>query len=258
MIFIDTHTHLYLGEFDADREAMIQRAELAGVKHCILPNIDRDSLLSMLEMTRRWPEMCHALAGLHPSSVNDDWQEQLVLAENLMKSRSIVGIGECGIDLYWDKTRLEEQKLAFSQQLRWSLDSGLPVSVHIRDAFKEVFEVLDAFGNVGFRGVFHCFSGGREEAEYAIRKGFYLGIGGVVTFKKNRLREVLKDVSPEFVVLETDAPFLAPDPFRGKRNEPAYLPYVAESLGGIWGMPVTSVADVTTANACKVFQNLTT
>lgn len=256
MIFIDTHTHLYLSEFDADREAMLERARAAGVAACVLPNIDEESLAPMTDMADRWPELCYPMAGLHPTSVTDEWRTQLSATESLRDSGTVAGIGECGIDLYWDQSRLEAQKEAFALQLQWSLDSGLPVSIHIRNAFPEVFSVLDLFGDARFNGVFHCFSGGKEEAERAIARGFMLGIGGVITFKKNRLRDVIREVSPESVVLETDAPFLAPDPFRGKRNEPAYLPYVAEALADIWGMPLQSVAGITSDNACKVFTKL--
>jgi len=236
---------------------MMARATAAGVKACVLPNIDRESLKPMTDMAARWPGLCYPMAGLHPTSVSDDWHEQLRTAESLRDSGTVAGIGECGIDLYWDQTRIEAQKKAFAMQLQWSLDTGLPVSVHIRNAFPEVFSVLDSFGDTLFNGVFHCFSGSREEAERAVARGFMLGIGGVITFKKNRLRDVIREVSPESVVLETDAPFLAPEPYRGKRNEPLYLPYVAEALAELWGMPLHSVAGATTANACKVYTKLT-
>jgi TatD DNase family protein len=256
MIFIDTHTHLYLEEFNPDREEMLERAMQAGVKHCLLPNIDLKSLDPMMDMTIQWPDLCYAMAGLHPTSIEDDWVEQLETISALIANDSVVGIGECGMDMYWDKSRVEEQKRAFAAQLRWSLETGLPVSVHIRDAFTEVFEVLETFGNEHFKGVFHCFSGNLEAASKAIKWGFLLGIGGVVTFRKSHLKELLESVSPEHVVLETDAPFLAPDPFRGKRNEPSYLPYIAETLSGIWKVPVSAVADITSGNALSLYKNI--
>jgi TatD DNase family protein len=256
MIFIDTHTHLYLEEFDGEREAMLERANQAGISHCLLPNIDRNSLKPMMEMTTRWPGICYGMAGLHPTSVSDDYVLQLGEIAEYLSSSEVKGIGECGIDMYWDKSRIIAQKHAFTTQLQWSLDIGLPVSIHIRNAYQEVFEVLNTFGNTTFRGIFHCFSGNEEEAILAIKKGFLLGIGGVVTFKKSHLRNLMERISPDYIVLETDAPFLAPDPFRGKRNEPSFLPYIAEALAGIWNMPVQMVAEITTGNALKVYKNL--
>ncbi|MFO7722947.1 MAG: TatD family hydrolase [Bacteroidales bacterium] len=168
-------------------------------------------------------------------------------------SGKVSGIGECGLDLYWDKEHIEQQRTVFEQQLRWSLELDLPVSIHIRDAFSEVFEVLARFGNTRFKGVFHCFTGGREEAELALKYGFLLGIGGVVTFKNSPLRHILKEFAVDQLVLETDAPFLAPVPFRGKRNEPAYLTYVAECLASVWDMTPERVGEVTSANACNLY-----
>jgi TatD DNase family protein len=253
MILVDTHTHLYLEEFEDDRGAMVGRAREAGVSYVLLPNIDHNSLTPMMQMVSDHPGFCYPMAGLHPTSVKEDYSEQLSEVQRLAFSGAVKGIGECGIDLYWDKQHIVQQYDAFEQQLRWSLELGIPVSIHIRDAFREVFEVLERFGNTRFKGVFHCFTGGVEEANRAIRYGFLLGIGGVVTFKNSHLRQLLKDFSPEQVVLESDAPFLAPMPFRGKRNEPAYLTYVAECLAGVWGITPEKAAEVTSDNACKLF-----
>lgn len=254
MIFADTHTHLYLEEFDSDREAMMERALDAGVRYCLLPNIDSGSIQGMMNLAASYPGRCFAMAGLHPTSVKENFREELSAAHELVSEGSVIAIGECGIDLYWDKSHLAAQREAFITQLQWSLDLNLPVSIHIREAFPEVFEALNTFRHTVFKGVFHCFSGGREEAELAINRGFMLGIGGVVTFKKSPLQGILKEISPDCVVLESDAPFLAPVPYRGKRNEPSYIPLVAEKLAEIWGMPLASVADVTTANALRVFK----
>lgn len=253
MIFVDTHTHLYLDAFDEDRREVMARAKDQGVRHFMLPDIDQESRLLMLQMEAEYTE-CRVMAGLHPTSVKDDYQHQLAAAEHLLNQGKVVGVGECGIDRYWDQTHLINQKEAFAIQLQWSLDRDLPVSIHIRDAFEDVFEVLSQFGNTRFRGVFHCFTGGLEEAGRALNYGFHLGIGGIVTFKKSHLPEVLKHLSPDNLVLESDAPFLAPAPYRGKRNEPAYLPLVAEKIAEIYGMSVQEAADVTTSNALSIFK----
>jgi TatD DNase family protein len=254
MIFVDTHTHIYLEAFDDDREAMLLRSAEVGVQYCFLPDIDSSSRGRMLEVAGAHPAMCFPMAGLHPTSVKENHEEQLHLAYNLLMQGEVIGVGECGIDMYWDKSFLVSQKEVFKAQLQWSLDTGLPVSIHIRDAFSEVFDVLSAFGNTRFRGVFHCFSGGVEEAERAIGYGFHLGIGGVVTYKSSGLPRVLKDILPRHIVLESDAPFLAPAPHRGKRNEPSFLPLIAEKIANVWQMGVGDVAEITTANALGLFK----
>jgi len=253
MIFVDTHTHIYLDAFDGDREAMLQRSTDAGVRYCFLPDIDTDSRGRMLEVAGAHSSMCFPMAGLHPTSVREDHSEQLLRAYELLMQGNVIGVGECGIDMYWDKSFLASQKEVFAAQLQWSLDTALPVSIHIRDGFSEVFDVLSTFGNTRFRGVFHCFSGGREEADRAIGYGFHLGIGGVVTYKSSSLPRLLKDIAPRHIVLESDAPFLPPVPHRGKRNEPSYLPFVAEKLAEVWQMALGDVAEVTTANALGLF-----
>lgn len=253
MIFIDTHTHLYLDSFDDDRDLMIKRAQEAGVAKFLLPNIDIDSIDPMLDLVSSYPGICFPMAGLHPTSAKEDFRHQLQKSDDLRWNKSIVGIGEVGFDRYWDKSYDAVQRQALITQIEWSLEMELPLSVHIRDAFNEVFEVLSLFGETRFKGVFHCFTGGIEEAEKAIGYGFHLGIGGVITFKNSPLQKVLQTVSPDKVVLESDSPFLAPVPYRGKRNEPAYLTYTAEKLAGIWGIPASKVAEATTANAEELF-----
>ncbi len=254
MIFSDTHTHIYLDAFDTDRAAMLQRAEAAGVKYLFLPDIDKKSRRKMLEVAAEHAAMCFPMAGLHPTSVGADYREQLALSRDLLDTKTVVGIGECGIDMYWDQTHVAAQKEVFVSQLEWSLETGLPVSIHIRDAFNEVFEVLTQFGNTRFKGVFHCFTGGLEEAERAIGYGFHLGIGGIITFKKSPLPQVIKHIDPGHIVLESDAPFLAPSPYRGKRNEPAWIPFVAEKLAETWGVSLQNVAEATTHNALQLFK----
>lgn len=254
MIYFDTHTHLYLDTFDDDRDQVIARARQVGVEYFMLPNIDIGSIGPMTSLAESYPGVCFPMAGLHPTSAKEDYREQLDEIYRLTGNGMITGIGECGFDRYWDKGYDAIQKEALRTQLEWSLELDLPLSVHIRDAFSEIFEVLELFGNTKFRGVFHCFTGGVEEASKAIDYGFHLGIGGIITFKNSPLINVLRNIDPERVVLESDAPFLAPAPYRGKRNEPSYLPYVAEKLGEIWKMPTGSVATVTTGNAFKIFK----
>jgi TatD DNase family protein len=253
MIFVDTHTHIYLDAFDNDREEMISRAHDAGVRYLMLPDIDSGSRPQMLRLANQYPDSCFPMAGLHPTSVKENYLDALEAARALLVEGKVAGIGECGMDLYWDLTYVEAQKDVFETQLKWSLEHELPVSIHIRDAFEAVFEVLERFGDTSFKGVFHCFTGGIAEAERALKYGFHLGIGGIVTFKKSPLPAVLSSIDPERVVLESDAPFLAPTPYRGKRNEPAYLPLVAEKLGEIWQMPLHQVAEITTYNAMQIF-----
>jgi TatD DNase family protein len=253
MIFVDTHTHLYLDAFDEDRDAMMGRAKDQGVTHFMLPDIDRESRERMFQMQTDFAG-CHAMAGLHPTSVKADYEEELASALELLNGDAVIGVGECGIDRYWDLEHIVLQKEAFATQLQWSLERDLPVSIHIRDAFEDVFEVLSRFGKTRFKGVFHCFTGGLDEAEKAMAYGFHLGIGGIVTFKKSHLPEVLKQISPEKIVLESDAPFLAPAPYRGKRNEPSYLPLVAEKIAGVYHMSLSEVACITTHNALTLFK----
>lgn len=254
MYFTDTHTHLYLEEFDEDRSAMIGRAMASGVTQLFLPNIDKQSIPAMMQMVGEHPGICFPMAGLHPTSVGEDHREQLDLIRELLVDAAIIGIGECGLDLYWDKQHLEAQKRALITQLHWSLDLGLPVSLHIRDAFAEMFDVLALFGNTKFSGVFHCFTGTHEDACRAIDYGFHLGIGGIITFKNNPLQQVIRHIDPKHIVLETDAPFLAPAPYRGKRNEPSYIPLIAEKLASIWGLSLQEVADITNGNSNELFK----
>jgi len=251
---IDTHAHLYAVEFDGDREDMLQRAKEAGVQRIVLPNIDAASLPSMLALEARHPGYCFAAIGLHPTSIGANFRDELAVVEQALKQRRWIAIGETGTDLYWDKTWLKEQQQAFALQLEWSLVYDLPVIIHVRDSFEATFEVLESFRGKGLRGIFHSFSGSAEQVHTIQEYGtFYIGINGVVTFKNSGLRDVLKHVSPDLVVLETDAPYLAPVPYRGKRNESAYLKGIVAQLAEVYNQKEAEITTITTKNAEKLF-----
>lgn len=253
MILVDTHTHLYLEQFDDDRTRVVEKAIKQGVKFMLLPNIDADSLGAMKKLSSQFPENCLPMMGLHPTSVNENYEEELALVEKEHAENNYIAVGEIGMDLYWDKTFREQQEDALRRQLRLAKKLKLPVSIHTRDAFDGIFKIVESELTEDLKGVFHCFTGTPEEANKIIGTGFKLGIGGVVTFKNSKLSEVLKEVSTEHLVLETDAPFLAPMPFRGKRNESAYLVYIAEKIAEIKGLAVEEVAEATTQNAFNIF-----
>lgn len=254
-MIVDTHSHLYVEEFDADRAEAVQRALDAGVSRLILPNINLDSVEPMLDMCRRWPSVCTPLIGLHPEDVHEDWQSVLQQFHDLLLHADIpfAGIGEVGLDFYWDDTFRHEQIAAFEQQVQWSLDHRLPLSIHSRKAFNELYLSLRHFP--GARGIFHCFSSSLEEAEklLSLGDGFVLGIGGVVTYKNSRLSEVLPHIPLDRLVVETDCPYLSPVPHRGERNESAFVVHTLQRLADILGLPFQTVADATTANANRLF-----
>ncbi len=253
MILIDTHTHLYLNAFDDDREAMVERAIASGVKYMFLPNIDSSSFRGMHELCERFPENCFPMMGLHPTSVKENFREELDKVEKLLKENTYYGIGETGIDLYWDKTFYREQLKAFNRQIDLSMEYDLPLVIHARESFTEIFRVLENRDIKGLRGVFHCFTGSIEEADRAIGLGFMLGIGGVLTYKKSGLDHVVAALGPDHLILETDAPFLPPVPHRGKRNESAYVLHVADKIAEVLDIPTSEVAKITTRNACNLF-----
>lgn len=253
MLLIDTHTHLYLNAFDDDREAMVERAIASGVKYMFLPNIDSSSVKGMHSLCDRFPENCFPLMGLHPTSVKENFREELVNVERLLGEHTYYGVGETGIDLYWDKTYYQEQVEAFNRQIDLALEYGLPLVIHARESFGEIFEVLESRDISGLHGVFHCFTGNLEDAERAMGLGFMLGIGGVLTYKNSGLDKVVKALGPERLILETDAPFLPPVPHRGKRNESAYVIHVADKLAEILGIREDEVAEITSRNASKLF-----
>lgn len=251
---IDTHSHIYLPEFDEDLKSVVDNAKAAGVEKILLPNVDADTIGRMLKVESMFPDLCHAMMGLHPTSVKADYKEHLQVIESHLQSRKYMAIGEVGIDLYWDKTYRNEQMEVFAQQLQWAKQMDLPVVIHCRDAFAEVFEVVEAHLDNQLRGVFHSFSGGVEELERITGyKNFIVGINGVVTFKNTNLREVLTHTSLDSVVLETDAPYLAPVPHRGRRNEPAYLTKIVAQLSEVFKVSEEEVRTCTSANAKKMF-----
>lgn len=253
MQFVDTHTHLYLEEFSGDLKTVIDNAVSAGVTKMFLPNIDKGSIDNMLSLADEFPENCFPMIGLHPTSVKADYMKELAIVESQLQERKYYGIGECGIDLYWDKTYSFEQEFVFRHHIDLARNYDLPLIVHIRDSFNEVIEVLKDVDKKDIRGIFHCFSGSVEQAKQAIHYGFSLGLGGVITFKNNKMQETLKHIGLEHLVLETDAPFLAPVPYRGKRNEPAYIPLIAKMVAEIKGISPEQVAEATTNNAKKLF-----
>ena len=254
MQFIDTHTHLYLDEFDADREHTVQQAVKAGVGLMLLPNIDQTSWKPMMDMCTQFPGTCYAMAGLHPTSVHPDSVEsELEEVKQRLETGSFIAVGEIGIDLYWDKSQQELQEYAFDFQLQLAKEHQLPVAIHVRKSFDEVWRVLKPHIGPGMKGVFHCFPGDEAQARRVIDAGFMLGIGGVVTFKNAGLQKVVAAVGPEHIVLETDAPFLAPAPYRGKRNEPAYIPVIAEKVAELCQLTLAEVAEITTRNAIGLF-----
>ena len=253
MILVDTHTHLYLEQFDEDRSEVVNSAIEQGVKWMLLPNIDSDSLEDMKKLHREFPQNCLPMMGLHPTSVKDNYEDELTLVENELKSGNYIAVGEIGIDLYWDKTHAEQQKDAFRRQLRLAKKYNLAVSIHIRDSFDLAYPIVKEESTNGLKGIFHCFTGTEAEAKQIMDIGFKMGIGGIVTFKNSGLAEVVKAIPDEFLVLETDAPFLTPTPFRGKRNQSAYLKYIAEKLAEIKSEAIEEIAEITTRNAMEVF-----
>jgi TatD DNase family protein len=252
-IFIDTHAHLYLPEFDQDRELVIETALHRGVKKILLPNIDSSSIGPMNDLALRHPGVCYAMMGLHPTSVKENYRDELEIVKNEVESGMYVGIGEIGIDLYWDKSHIKEQCIAFAAQLNLALQHKLPVVIHARESFNEIMEILEGFSNKGLKGIFHAFTGTTEIAEQVISMGFKLGIGGILTYKNSTLPEVVQVANLNNLVLETDSPYLSPVPFRGKRNESSNIPYIAEVVKQIKSITLEEVAEVTTHNVLSLF-----
>ncbi len=253
MIITDTHTHLYSEEFNGERDKLIADAITQGVERFFLPNIDSSSIEPMLEVERNYPGKVFPMMGLHPCYVKENWKEELLVVEHWLATRSFVAIGEIGIDLYWDKTFFEEQKKAFAYQIELANERKLPIVIHTRNSFQETLEVLMSTKKTAPQGIFHCFSGNEEDAKRVIGLGFKLGIGGVVTFKNSGVDKAIANIDLEHIVLETDAPYLAPVPFRGKRNDPAYILKVAEKISDIKGCSLMEVARITTENSIKIF-----
>lgn len=259
MTLIDTHTHLFLEEFDEDRREVFERASEAGVSKMLLPNIDASTIERLNKTCRTFPESCLPMMGLHPSSVKTNYKEELAQIKSNLDEGGFVAVGETGIDLYWDKTYQKEQDEVFRTQIEWAIEKRLPIVIHARQSFNEIFNIVDEMNCSELTGVFHCFTGTTEEAEKIIGYGgFKMGIGGVLTFKNSGLDKVIKDVSLDHLLLETDSPYLAPTPNRGKRNESSYVKLVASRLAEIKEVSMEKVADITTKNARELFnlQNL--
>ena len=253
MNLVDTHSHIYVSEFDNDRIQILERAETEGVRRILLPAIDSATHEQMLRVENENPGKCFSMMGVHPCSIKDDYQAELKIARDYLEQRKFIAVGEIGLDFYWDKTFSEQQYLAFHEQIEWALHFDLPIVIHSRNSTDECIKVVAEHQKGKLRGVFHCFSGDLLQAQKVIDLGFYLGIGGVLTFKNSGLDAVVKSISLGNIVLETDAPYLAPVPFRGKRNEPSYLKYVVEKLSTIKNISMDDVASITTVNAEKLF-----
>jgi len=253
MQLIDTHCHLYVDAFDADRSEMIERAVEEGVTQLLLPAIDSSELEALLALEAAFPETCKAMMGLHPCSVKEDVEKELDLVKTWLDKRPFIAIGEIGLDYYWDKTFIKEQQEAFRRQVQWSLDYDLPIVIHSRSSVQDCISILKEFTGKRPRGIFHCFSDDLATAHQIMDLGFYMGIGGVVTYKKAELAEVVKDIPLEWLVLETDAPYLPPVPFRGKRNESAYIKFVAAKVAEMKRLSIEEIASITTQNAKKIF-----
>lgn len=252
-MLVDTHAHLYAKQFDKDRDEMIARAEANGIHKFFLPNIDSSSIKGMLALEDKYPDKCFAMMGLHPCSVKEDYEKELSIMEDWLRKRPFVAIGEIGIDLYWDKTFFEQQKKAFNQQVEWAIDLDLPIVIHCRESMDITIKLVEQFGGK-VKGIFHCFGGSLEQAKKIMDLGFLMGIGGVLTFKKANLASVVKEIPLEYLVLETDAPYLAPVPFRGKRNESGYVLNIAEHLAKAKEISLEKVAEVTTKSALNLFE----
>ena len=254
MKFTDTHTHLFAEELDADRAEMMQRAIDKGVSKCFLPNIDVSTIPAMLKMCEDFPGNCFPMMGLHPCSVDANYERQLEETKLWLNKRKFYAIGEMGIDLYHDVTFAEQQKVAFRTQIEWAKEWNLPIVIHCRNSFNVVMEIVIEMHDSRLKGIFHCFSGTAEDAQRVIDlKSFKLGIGGAVTYKNSTLPQVLTGIPLSYIVLETDSPYLTPVPFRGKRNESSYLYYVADKLSEIYRLPIEKIAEITTQNAMEIF-----
>ncbi len=249
----DTHTHLYSEQFNDDRNKMILRAKKAGVSRFFIPAIDSSYTESMLILEKEYPNDVFLMMGLHPTSVKENYLEELAHVKEWMEKRDFYAIGEIGIDLYWDKSFLTQQQEAFRTQIKWAKEKKLPIVIHCRDAFDEIFEVLESEKSDDLRGIFHCFTGTLEQAKKAISYNMKLGIGGVATFKNGKIDKFLNEIDIKHIVLETDAPYLAPTPYRGKRNESAYITNVVDKLVDIYQLSFEEISEITTENSKEIF-----
>ena len=256
-MFIDTHTHLYAEEFKDDQKEVVEKAIKSGIEKLLLPNIDVESIEGMRQLVEQYPNNCYAMMGLHPGYVKEDWEAQLkTIEENLFAHpEKYIAVGEIGMDLYWDKTFQEQQALVFRKQVDWAKALKLPIVIHARDAFDEIFEILDEINTPELSGIFHCFTGNIQQANHILNYGnFKLGIGGVLTYKKAEIDKVIANIDLKNLVLETDAPYLPPVPFRGKRNESSYILHIAEKLADVYGVSLKTIEEQTTKNALELFK----
>ncbi|WP_372752052.1 TatD family hydrolase [Labilibaculum sp.] len=253
MKLIDTHSHMYSSDFEEDIDEVISSCRKVDIEKILLPNIDSESIPKMNKLVQRFPDLCVPMMGLHPTSVKENYQEELAICKKWLDKASFCAVGEIGIDLYWDKSLLREQQIVFETQINWALEKELPVVIHARDSFAEIFEILEIYRNKNLKGVFHSFTGNIDQANHAIELGFLLGINGIVTFKNAGLDKTLSSIALDKLMLETDSPYLAPVPKRGKRNESSYLLHVANKLSEIYQVGLERVAEVTSTNAEKLF-----
>jgi TatD DNase family protein len=251
---VDTHAHLYSDKLKADIEKVLENAFSEGLTKIFMPNVDSESIEAMLALEERLPQQCFSMMGLHPCSVNQDFEKELAIVENWLQKRKFVAVGEMGIDLYWDKTYFEQQKEAFRIQTQWAKQYELPIIVHTRNSMSETLALLEELHDEKLKGIVHCFSGNLEDAKRIINLGMYLGIGGVATYKNGGLDQVLPYISLDSIVLETDCPYLAPIPHRGKRNEPVFIKFVAEKVATFMQKPLDEVIEKTSENAKKIFK----
>ena len=253
-MLIDTHAHIYAKEFDFDRDAMISRAIARGVEKFYLPNVDLESIPRMLELEAKYPERCFAMMGLHPCSVEADYKTVLAEIEKQLFARKFVAVGEIGLDYYWSKEFVEQQIDAFRMQCRWAIELDIPIIIHARESLDDLIQIVtEEKKDERLRGIFHCFGGSIEQAQNIMQLGFWMGIGGVLTYKKSGLDEIVKDIPLEWLVLETDAPYLTPVPHRGKRNESAYLFHIAERLAEVKGISLEELGRITSENTRNIF-----
>jgi TatD DNase family protein len=252
-MLIDTHSHIYSEDFNDDIDEVLQNAYNNDVKKIVLPNIDSGTIKRLIDLSNSYPHICYPLMGLHPGSVSNDYKEELSAVEYWLDKHKFYGIGEVGIDLYWETSLLKEQEEAFRYQIKLAKSANLPIVIHVRESFNEVYNIVKKEQDGSLSGVFHCFTGSSEEANKIVDLGFLLGIGGVVTFKNSNLANTLKHVEVQNLVFETDAPYLSPEPKRGKRNEASNLVYVAKKVAEIYSMSLKEIADITTTNARNLF-----
>ena len=255
MQLIDTHTHLYLDAFETDRKEIVDKAMAAGVKKLFLPNVDKETIAGMMEMEKQWPDVCFPMMGVHPCSIKEDFESELKIAREWLEKRPFTAVGEIGIDLHWDKSFFEQQKIAFLRQIDWALEFDVPIVIHSREATDIIISLLQNIKGERPKGIFHCFTGNLEQAKAIIDLGFYLGIGGVLTFKNAGLDKTVTNIDLKHLVLETDSPYLTPTPYRGKRNESSYIKLIAEKLASVKEVQIEEVAEITTNNAKMIFKN---